>query len=118
MSMRVLSVVVLSMILALGSIALADDLPDLTKTPGVLRPGLSKAKICTIKWGRDQRHVTSAMKDQVFALYGISDAVCASYDLNRAGESAAASNRSVRPSSSKSAAIWPTAPLVSMPQPP
>ena len=68
--MRVLSVVAASISLALGSVAVADELPDLTNTPGVSRPGLSKSKICTIKWGRDQRHVTSAMKDQVFALYG------------------------------------------------
>ena len=68
--MRVPSVVAVSISLDLGSVAPADDLPDLTKTPGVSRPGLSKSKICTIKWGRDQRHVTSAMKDQVFALYG------------------------------------------------
>jgi len=59
--------------------AFADDLPDLAKTPGVARPGLSKATICATKWGTDARHVTQAMKDQVFALYGYSgndDAHC------------------------------------------
>jgi len=35
------------------STALADDIPDLSKTPGVARAGLTKAKICAIKWGRD-----------------------------------------------------------------
>src|SRR5258708_12795127 len=59
--------------------AFADDLPDLAKTPGVARPGLSRATICATKWGTDARHVTQAMKDQVIALYGYSgndDAHC------------------------------------------
>ena len=43
MSMRVLSFVAVSISLALGSVAVADELPDLTKTPGVSRPGLSKS---------------------------------------------------------------------------
>lgn len=50
--------------------AWADDIPDLHKTPGSYRAGLSKAKICSIKWGKDERHVTAAMKKQAFALYG------------------------------------------------
>jgi hypothetical protein len=51
------------------------------KTPGIAHAGLSKATICNSKWGEDARHVTRAMKDQVFALYGYSgynDARCAS----------------------------------------
>lgn len=52
------------------AVALADDVPDLTKTPGVARTDLTKAKICSTKWGKDERHVTNAMKQQVFALYG------------------------------------------------
>ena len=52
--------------------AVAGDIPDLAKTPGLVRAGLSKAKICSIKWGRDERHVTTAMKRQVFGLYGYS----------------------------------------------
>lgn len=54
------------------AVALSDDVPDLNKTPGVVRSGLSKAKICIIKWGKDERHVTDAMKQQVFAAYGYS----------------------------------------------
>lgn len=34
----------------------ADDVPDLAKTPGATRSGLMKEKICSIKWGRDERH--------------------------------------------------------------
>lgn len=56
--------------LALPLVAFAADVPDLTKTPGVSRPGLSEANICTIKWGRDARHVTSAMKTETFQRYG------------------------------------------------
>ncbi|HUX91741.1 MAG TPA: hypothetical protein VMV48_13740 [Gallionellaceae bacterium] len=50
----------------------ADDLPDINKTPGAVRSGLTKAKICSIKWGRDERHVTASMKQLVFELYGYS----------------------------------------------
>ena len=58
--------------LVVASLAWADDIPNLHTTPGVTRPGLSKHKICTIKWGKDERHVTLSMKRQVFALYGYS----------------------------------------------
>lgn len=54
------------------SVAWANDIPDLSKTPGVIRTGLSKEQICVIKWGKDERHVTPAMKRQVFELYGYS----------------------------------------------
>lgn len=50
----------------------ADDIPDLNKTPGAVRSGLTKAKICSIKCGRDERHVTAKMKKQVFAIYSYS----------------------------------------------
>jgi len=52
--------------------AFADDVPDASKTPGLARSGLSKATICATKWGKDERHVTQAMKDKVFSLYGYS----------------------------------------------
>jgi hypothetical protein len=48
----------------------ADDTPNLQITPGSSRAGLSKAKICSIKWGKDERHVNEAMKKQAFSLYG------------------------------------------------
>jgi hypothetical protein len=50
----------------------ADDIPDLDKTPGAVRKGLTKQKICAIKWGKDERHVTAAMKRQAFENYGYS----------------------------------------------
>jgi len=56
--------------IALSGTALAGDVPDLSLTPGAARAGLTKAKICSIKWGRDERHVTEAMKQQVFERYG------------------------------------------------
>jgi hypothetical protein len=55
---------------AIASAALADDIPDLSKAPGAARAGLTKQKICSIKWGRDERHVTAAMKRQVFETHG------------------------------------------------
>ena len=62
----------LLLLLFLASGVWADDTPNLRTTPGAVRAGLSKAKICTIKWGKDERHVTEAMKRQVFGLYGYS----------------------------------------------
>jgi len=50
----------------------AADVPDPRLTPGAVRPGLTKAKICSIKWGKDERHVRAAMKKQVFTSYGYS----------------------------------------------
>ncbi len=64
--------VVFLVILVTSGLALADDLPNLHITPGATRAGLSKAKICSIKWGRDERHVTNSMKKHVFKLYGYS----------------------------------------------
>jgi hypothetical protein len=48
----------------------ADDIPNLTTTPGSVRAGLTKDQICTIKWGQDERHVTEEMKLEVFKRYG------------------------------------------------
>jgi hypothetical protein len=42
----------------------------LTLTPGVVRP-LTTAQVCTIRWGRDHRHVTPRMKRIVAARYGL-----------------------------------------------
>lgn len=64
------SVTVLLLIGLLSSPATAADVPDLSKTPGLIRTGLLKEKICTIKWGKDERHVTDTMKQQVFQSYG------------------------------------------------
>ena len=50
----------------------ADDLPDLTKTPGAVRAHLSKKTICETRWSKDARHVTRRMKEEVFAAYGYS----------------------------------------------
>lgn len=62
--------VALVLAVLIGSVSLSAQLPDPTLTPGVVRP-LSKAAICGTKWGKDRRHVTLAMKKQVFASYGI-----------------------------------------------
>ena len=48
----------------------ADDIQDSSKTPGAVREELTQDKICSIQWGKDERHVTDAMKRQVFADYG------------------------------------------------
>src|SRR5690242_747507 len=48
------------------------QLPNAMHTPGVARSDLTLKKICTTKWGKDARHVTAAMKKQVFAAYGLS----------------------------------------------
>ena len=67
-----------ALLVAAADGAAGADLPDLGKTPGVTR-ALTKKKICSIKWGRDERHVSTAMKRQAFAAYGYSgndDARC------------------------------------------
>lgn len=51
--------------------ALAGALPDPHLTPGAFNPSLSVAAICSTKWGKDARHVTAAMKRQVFQEYGL-----------------------------------------------
>jgi hypothetical protein len=55
----------------LASTAFAADpiRPDPKLTPGLTNPAVTN--VCTIKWGKDARHVTEAMKRQVFAAYKI-----------------------------------------------
>lgn len=61
----------LPIVLALfAGLAQAGDVPDLSLTPGVVRAGLTKQKICSIKWGKDERHVTDTMKQEAFTRYG------------------------------------------------
>lgn len=45
------------------------ELPNRELTPGVVRS--EPIDVCAVKWGKDVRHVTSAMKRQVFESYGI-----------------------------------------------
>ena len=53
-------------------------LPDPSVTPGAIAIS-SKTTVCTTKWGKDARHVTAAMKKQVYAQYGTApgSGVCA-----------------------------------------
>lgn len=55
--------------------------PDRALTPGVTRP-LSRESVCSIKWGKDRRHVTLSMKKQVFEAYGIPYADHAKYEVD------------------------------------
>ena len=55
--------------------------PDHTLTPGAVRP-LSRTTVCTIKWGRDRRHVTTKMRQAVFRAYGIDWTLRASYEVD------------------------------------
>jgi hypothetical protein len=54
-----------------ASAQILPQLPNHLLTPGVARTDLTLRKICTTKWGKDARHVTAAMKKQVFAGYGL-----------------------------------------------
>jgi hypothetical protein len=47
-------------------------LPYHLVTLGVARTDLTLKAICTTKWGKDARHVSKAMKQQVFMAYGLS----------------------------------------------
>ena len=76
---KIIRLILIVLSLCAFSIAQADDVPDLSKTPGKSRPGLTKKIICATKWGKDERHVTDAMKREVFSQYdfsGYSDAHC------------------------------------------
>ena len=44
--------------------------PDPAKTPGEVR-ALTKDQICATKWGKDERLVTAAMKEEVYKAYGV-----------------------------------------------
>ena len=48
------------------------EVPDLSKTPGKSRTDINEIRICEIKWGTDERHVSDAMKRQAFEAYGYS----------------------------------------------
>lgn len=45
-------------------------LPDPTLTPGKVVI-LNKEAVCQTRWGKDRRHVTVAMRKEVFRRYGI-----------------------------------------------
>lgn len=60
-----------SIALALPAQARDLILPDPMLTPGVTT-ALTVEEICSRKWGKDARKVSSAMKRQVFASYGLS----------------------------------------------
>jgi hypothetical protein len=49
-------------------------LPDPHLTPGVADRGATTALVCTTKWGKNRRHVTAAMRRQVFRDYGMTGA--------------------------------------------
>jgi hypothetical protein len=63
-------IVAVVMLALISGTVVADDLPDLGKTPGTSRPGLTKKAICATLWGKDERHVTAAMKKEAFSRYG------------------------------------------------
>ena len=61
--------------------AAAPHRPNPDVTPGLTRP-LSLHTVCTTRWGRDRRHVTEAMRRQVFKAYGIPYSRHAQYELD------------------------------------
>ena len=58
------------MFLAL-QLAVTLALPNPALTPGVVRQ-ITRDEICATRWGKDSRHVTLAMRRQVFAQYHVS----------------------------------------------
>ncbi len=48
----------------------AHDLPDPALTPGAVT-ALTAERVCGIKWGKDARKVTAAMRRMVFESYGL-----------------------------------------------
>lgn len=45
--------------------------PSPTLTPGVVRPGFTRAEACGTRWGLDVRRVTVRMKREVARRYGL-----------------------------------------------
>jgi hypothetical protein len=67
--LRVVTAAVL--VLTTSALVQAATFPDPRLTPGLAQSGLSLLTICNTKWGKDARHVTAAMKRQVFREYGL-----------------------------------------------
>lgn len=72
------------LLLSLAAEARDLTLPDLALTPGVATV-LPTAQICGTKWGADRRHVSEAMKREVFARYGLTGNTDPSCTLDRHG---------------------------------
>jgi hypothetical protein len=47
------------------------SLPNPRLTPGLADNRATVAKVCGTRWGKSRRHVTAAMRRQVFAAYGM-----------------------------------------------
>lgn len=53
----------------LAAVVLA--VPNPAATPGKLAPGMTRARVCGTKWGRDVRHVPVSMKREAARRYGM-----------------------------------------------
>ncbi len=70
--MLIVGVFALAMIIGSVLHAMAGDLPDPSKTPGVINPKLTQALVCSKSFRTGPyRHVTPAMHKQIYALYGL-----------------------------------------------
>ena len=67
--------------LLLVAVLHSGPLPDLSLTPGAVRP-LSRTEVCTTRWSLDRRHVTQKMKRTVAAAYGVPWADSAQYEFD------------------------------------
>lgn len=56
--------------------------PDHTLTPGATIAGVTAAQVCTSGWASRHRHVTTALRHQVFAAYGIPYSTHSKYELD------------------------------------
>lgn len=59
--------------------ALGPYLPEPSATPGIVDKRATVQIVCGTRWGKTRRHVTAAMRCQVFAAYGMTgseDLVC------------------------------------------
>jgi len=69
------------MLAILAILVVGPVVPDPQLTPGVARP-MTTAQVCSTKWGKDRRHVTVAMRKQVFARYRVPYAKHALYEVD------------------------------------
>lgn len=61
---------------------ISNGLPDKACTPGARFSGATKGQVCILGYGQLARHVTQAMKDEVFKEYGVDQSQSAHYEVD------------------------------------
>jgi hypothetical protein len=68
--------------LALAVCLRAADLPNDRLTPGAVNPAITRAQVCTPRFSETQRHTSKALKNLVYANYGIRTHRVGEYEID------------------------------------